>query len=121
MTETLPPKSSLVPRAVEPSSDAADRGDAPKPVGRAKRTAAKAKPQAGPMPAATHHAAAPAVGVQPAEPEKTSVVARIAASAKSVDPATKANLVKAGIGIGIGSAAIVAALLYSNQRKKRTD
>ena len=34
----------------------------------------------------------------------------------------KANMVKAGIGIGIGSAAIVAALLYSNSaRRKKGD
>lgn len=34
----------------------------------------------------------------------------------------KANMLKAGIGIGIGSAAIVAALLYSNSaRRKKGD
>ncbi len=34
----------------------------------------------------------------------------------------KANMLKAGIGIGIGSAAIVAALLYSNNaRRKKGD
>ncbi len=34
----------------------------------------------------------------------------------------KANLVRAGIGIGIGSAAIAAALLYANSaRKKKPD
>ncbi len=34
----------------------------------------------------------------------------------------KANMVKAGIGIGIGSSAIVAALLYSNSaRRKKGD
>lgn len=34
----------------------------------------------------------------------------------------RANMLKAGIGIGIGSAAIVAALLYSNSaRKKKND
>jgi hypothetical protein len=33
----------------------------------------------------------------------------------------RAGLVKAGIGIGIGSAAIVAALLYSNHARKKRD
>lgn len=34
----------------------------------------------------------------------------------------RANMLKAGIGIGIGSAAIVAALLYSNSaRRKKGD
>jgi hypothetical protein len=33
--------------------------------------------------------------------------------------ARKGKLVKAGIGIGIGSAAIVAALLYANHSKKK--
>ena len=34
----------------------------------------------------------------------------------------RANMLKAGIGIGIGSAAIVAALLYSNNaRRKKGD
>lgn len=35
----------------------------------------------------------------------------------------KSNLIKAGIGIGIGSAAIAAALLYTNsaRKKKATD
>lgn len=31
----------------------------------------------------------------------------------------KTNMLKAGIGIGIGSAAIVAALLYSNNARKK--
>lgn len=31
----------------------------------------------------------------------------------------KARLVKAGIGLGIGSAALVAALLYANQHRKK--
>jgi hypothetical protein len=35
------------------------------------------------------------------------------------ETARKAVLVKAGIGIGIGSAAIVAALLYANHSKKK--
>ena len=33
--------------------------------------------------------------------------------------AKRAKLVKAGIGIGIGSAAVVAALLYANHNKKK--
>ncbi len=33
----------------------------------------------------------------------------------------RAGLLKAGIGIGIGSAAIVAALLYSNHARKKRD
>jgi hypothetical protein len=38
----------------------------------------------------------------------------------SSDEATKrAKLVKTGIGIGVGSAAIVAALLYANHNKKK--
>jgi hypothetical protein len=37
------------------------------------------------------------------------------------EEARKAKMLKAGIGIGIGSAAIVAALLYANSsRKKKT-
>ena len=34
------------------------------------------------------------------------------------DAKRNSNLVKAGIGIGIGSAALVAALLYTNRKKK---
>jgi hypothetical protein len=37
------------------------------------------------------------------------------------DSKRNANLVKAGIGIGIGSAAIVAAMLYANHNKKKKD
>ncbi len=33
----------------------------------------------------------------------------------------RANMLKAGIGIGIGSAAIVAALLYSNNARRKKD
>jgi hypothetical protein len=33
----------------------------------------------------------------------------------------RAGMLKAGIGIGIGSAAIVAALLYSNHARKKRD
>lgn len=42
--------------------------------------------------------------------------------ASDEDSRRKANMLKAGIGIGIGSAAIVAALLYSNSaRRKKGD
>jgi hypothetical protein len=42
--------------------------------------------------------------------------------ANEEDSKRKANMLKAGIGIGIGSAAIVAALLYSNSaRRKKGD
>jgi len=42
--------------------------------------------------------------------------------ANEEDSRRKANMLKAGIGIGIGSAAIVAALLYSNSaRRKKGD
>ena len=41
-----------------------------------------------------------------------------AASAKAVDPERKRHLVRAGVAVGIGSAAIVAALLYANRFKK---
>ncbi len=37
------------------------------------------------------------------------------------DAKRNSNLVKAGIGIGIGSAAIVAALLYANRSRKPKD
>jgi hypothetical protein len=37
------------------------------------------------------------------------------------DAKRNANFVKAGIGIGIGSAAIVAALLYANHNRKKQD
>jgi hypothetical protein len=44
------------------------------------------------------------------------------APADEEDSRRKANMLKAGIGIGIGSAAIVAALLYSNSaRRKKGD
>lgn len=55
--------------------------------------------------------------LEAAEAAKSSESAREAAEAKR-----KANLVRAGIGIGIGSAAIAAALLYANSaRKKKPD
>ncbi len=44
-----------------------------------------------------------------------------AKSADAKDGKRNANLVKAGIGIGIGSAAIVAAMLYANHNKKKKD
>jgi hypothetical protein len=41
--------------------------------------------------------------------------------ADAKDGKRNANLMKAGIGIGIGSAAIMAALLYANHNKKKKD
>ena len=41
-----------------------------------------------------------------------------AASIKAVDPNRKKQLVRAGVAAGIGSAAIVAALLYANKARK---
>jgi hypothetical protein len=40
------------------------------------------------------------------------------ASAKAVDPRRKKQLVKTGVAVGIGSAAIVAALMYANRGRK---
>ncbi len=41
---------------------------------------------------------------------------------KADEAKRKANLVKAGIGVGIGSAAIAAALMFNNYaKKKKTD
>ncbi len=56
----------------------------------------------------------------PVEGAIVSQAAESAASAKSVDPNRKKNLVRAGVAVGIGSAAIVAALLYAN-RSRRND
>lgn len=56
----------------------------------------------------------------PVEGAAESQAAESAASAKSVDPNRKKNLVRAGVAVGIGSAAIVAALLYAN-RSRRND
>lgn len=56
----------------------------------------------------------------PVEAPIVSQAAESAASAKSVDPNRKKNLVRAGVAVGIGSAAIVAALLYAN-RSRRND
>lgn len=55
----------------------------------------------------------------PVEGTAASQAAESAASAKSVDPKKKANLVKAGVAVGVGSAAIVAALLYANRKKDK--
>lgn len=41
-----------------------------------------------------------------------------AATAKSVDPKRRAGIVKTSVAVGIGSAAIVAALLYANRSRK---
>ncbi|MDQ3139892.1 MAG: hypothetical protein M3Q15_04125 [Pseudomonadota bacterium] len=54
----------------------------------------------------------------PVESAPESQAAESAASAKAVDPKRKSNLVKAGVAVGIGSAAIVAALLYANRSRK---
>jgi hypothetical protein len=50
------------------------------------------------------------------DPQPASEAAERAASAKTVDPRRK--YVKAGVAVGIGSAAIVAALLYANRSRK---
>ena len=42
------------------------------------------------------------------------------ASAKTVDPRRKKQIVRTGVAVGIGSAAIVAALMYAN-RSRRND
>lgn len=62
---------------------------------------------------------------EPTFPEEAKVegaaasqAAESAASAKTVDPKRRANMVKAGVAVGIGSAAIVAALLYTNRARK---
>jgi hypothetical protein len=52
------------------------------------------------------------------ETPAASQAAESAASAKSVDPNRKKNLVRAGVAVGIGSAAIVAALLYANRSRR---
>jgi hypothetical protein len=54
----------------------------------------------------------------PVEGSRESEAAGLAASAKAVDPKRRANLLKAGVAVGIGSAAIVAALLYANRSRK---
>ena len=62
---------------------------------------------------------------EPSFPEEAKVeggaasqAAESAASAKAVDPKRRTNMVKAGVAVGIGSAAIVAALLYANRSRK---
>ena len=47
-----------------------------------------------------------------------SEAAERAASAKTVDPKRKKPFVSTGVAVGIGSAAIVAALLYTNRSRK---
>jgi hypothetical protein len=54
----------------------------------------------------------------PVEEPVVSQAAEAAATAKSVDPSRKKNLMRAGVAVGIGSAAIVAALLYANRSRK---
>ena len=54
----------------------------------------------------------------PVDGSPKSQAAESAASAKSVDPNRKKNLVRAGVAVGIGSAAIVAALLYANRSRR---
>ena len=47
-----------------------------------------------------------------------SEAAERAASAQTVDPRRKNQIVKTSVAVGIGSAAIVAALLYANRGRK---
>ena len=54
----------------------------------------------------------------PVETQPASEAAERAASAKTVDPKRKKQFVKAGVAVGVGSAAIVAALLYANRSRK---
>lgn len=56
---------------------------------------------------------------EPVDSERSSEAAKRAASAKTVDPRRKKTFVKAGVAVGIGSAAIVAALLYANRSRKQ--
>lgn len=56
---------------------------------------------------------------EPIEGARESEAAKRAASAKTVDPRRKKNFVKAGVAAGIGSAAIVAALLYANRGRRQ--
>ena len=57
------------------------------------------------------------VGDAEAVPGGESEAAQVAAAAKASDPRRARNLV-AGAAIGIGSAALVAALLYANRSRK---
>lgn len=54
----------------------------------------------------------------PVESRPASEAAERAASAKTVDPRRKKQFVKTSVAVGIGSAAIVAALLYANRSRK---
>lgn len=56
----------------------------------------------------------------PVGSERASEAAQRAASAKTVDPRRKKPFVTTGVAVGVGSAAIVAALLYAN-RSRRND
>lgn len=51
------------------------------------------------------------------QPIPASEAAERAASVKTVDPRRKNNLMK-GVAVGVGSAAIVAALLYASRSRK---
>jgi hypothetical protein len=51
-------------------------------------------------------------------PSGASEAAESAGAAKALDPKRKKQLVSAGVAVGIGSAAIVAALLYANRSKR---
>jgi hypothetical protein len=54
----------------------------------------------------------------PVEGAPTSEAVERSASAKAVDPRRKKQFVKTSVAVGIGSAAIVAALLYANRSRK---
>jgi hypothetical protein len=54
----------------------------------------------------------------PVEGASASEAVERSASAKSVDPRRKTQIVKTSVAVGIGSAAIVAALLYANRSRK---
>jgi hypothetical protein len=60
------------------------------------------------------------VGEPAAPPSGASEAAELAAAAKAADPRRARNLV-AGAAIGIGSAALVAALLYANRSRRGGD
>jgi hypothetical protein len=51
-------------------------------------------------------------------PSGASEAAESAGAAKALDPKRKKQLMTAGVAVGIGSAAIVAALLYTNRSKR---
>ena len=56
---------------------------------------------------------------EPVAGSPASEAAERAASAKTVDPKRKKPIVSTGVAVGIGSAAIVAALLYANRSRKQ--